>query len=171
MKDTRIDKATKQVSGNPLLMSVFVGIALIIGVILGHSASSGPAVSEAAPVVDYSASGTPAIKPVETAPIEVVETPRNHETNDSLIVSDNSGTVMVGGTHNHFAAELDRTPAKIPQPVRRVIPIVVERMVPKEPKPVKIWTRPGIPAHSRLGRTLLTLKRFEDAGVRIFVEN
>lgn len=169
MKDTRIDKATKQVSGNPLLMSVFVGIALLVGVILGHSASSGPGVSEAAPVADYSASGTPAIKPVETAP--AIETPRNHETSDSLIVSDNSGTVMVGGTHNHFAVEPDRTPTKIPRPVRRVIPIVVERMVPKEPKPVKIWTRPGIPAHSRLGRTLLTLKRFEDAGVRIFVEN
>ena len=173
-KDTRIDKTTKQVTGNPLLMSVFVGIALMIGVIVGSSASSGPAISEAAPT-DYSDStGTPAIEPVET--------PRNHETSDSLVVSDNSGTVNVGGTHNHFVVEPEnRTPAKIPRPLNNIrrmvpvkVPIVVERMaeeVPKEPEPVKVWTRPGIPAHSRLGRTLLTVKHFQDRGVRVFVEN
>ena len=166
--NTRIDKATKQVSSNPLLMSVFVGIALIIGVNIGQNGSSGPVVSQAAPA-DYT-TGTPAIEPSET--------PRNHETSDSLVVSDNSGTVNVGGTHVYEAeSPPKRTPATVMRPMRVVeVPVIVERMVererPPEPKPKqKIWTRPGIPADSRLGRTMLTLKRFEDAGVRIYAEH
>lgn len=148
-----------------LSIAVVAGITLFFGIAIGNMSDSGPTPAVAqTPYVPTT--GTPAIK---------VPEPRNHETKDSLIVSDNSGEVNLGGVHYHVAAVAsnppNRTPTTVIQPtLTRIVevPVVVERIVEREP--VRIWTRPGIPEDSRLGRTLAALRRFEDAGVRITVE-
>lgn len=160
----RMFKATaKTVLKSPaLLMSITAGVALMIGVMIGKSGGPTQSVaSESTPVVALTVAetkpeGTPAIEPVE-------QQPRNHEVKDSLVISDNSGTVNIGGAHYH-QTQPNRTPAK-QTTVTRIIEVPVIREVPK-----RIWARPGIPANSRLGRTLATLQRFENAGVRITVE-
>lgn len=169
-KKTAMTRET--ITKSPLLMfSIIAGVALMIGVLLGQSGNTGPAQSEASQ--SYSA---PSPSLDRTPASEAIETPRNNETKESLVVSDNSGTVNIGGTHTHHYDEPDRTPARevreVTHTVIREVPVVVERQVTVERvKPARIWTRPGIPQDSRLGRTMLTLQRFEDAGVRLYAEN
>jgi hypothetical protein len=157
------------------MMSIIAGVALMIGVLAGQSGSTGPADSQAQST--YSAPSTPSGTP-ESEVSE--EQPRNNETKESLVVSDNSGTVNIGGVHHHHGEEEqpDRTPAREVQQVTRIVertvevPIIVEREVRVETqRPARIWTRPGIPEDSRLGRTMKTLQRFENAGVRLYAEN
>lgn len=149
-----------------LSLCIVAGLGLMIGVGIGNSGRTGPAPA-AAQDQSYTApttNGTPASEPSEEQPTE------QHELKDSLVVSDNSGTVNIGGTHFHEAPMPDRTPATVIQPtITRTV--VVEQPVKKPERKKHIWTRPGIPANSRLGRTMLTLQRFEDAGVRIYAEN
>jgi hypothetical protein len=159
-----------------LMMSIIGGVALMIGVVLGNSGATGPAPSQAASFQQSQPdiNGTPGSEAEEKA----------HENTDSLVVSDNSGTVNVGGTHHHYS---DRTPGSEVQErlttVIREVPVrIVERVVEKpvyieariertvEPEH-KIWTRPSVPAESRLGRTMATLKKFDTAGVRLYAEN
>lgn len=155
-----------------LILCIVAGVALMIGVGIGGNTGPAPVAAQN----DSDSIGTPANEPVREQPqnevlvIEVekplaeVSKAKDSLIVEALVVSDNTGTVNIGGTHIHEPPK--RTPVTVIQPIREVI---VERIV--EPKPARIWTRPGIPAHSRLGRTLLTLKRFEDAGVRIYVEH
>lgn len=160
------NKMSKAVLKSPaLVMSVIAGVALLIGVFIGNNVGPVPSVASEPtnPVlVPTAAERTPAER---TPAIEPVEQPRNHEVKDSLIVSDNSGTVNIGGTHYHQAQPTpDRTPVRQTTITVIKVPVIIR----EEPK--RIWTRPGIPANSRLGRTLATLQRFENAGVRITVK-
>ena len=166
-----------------LMYCLIAGVALIIGSMVGDD--TGPAVSVGQDVSESEYPEYPELLPLpvesELVPLAEPEppsrTPASESPGESLIISNNSGIVNSGivnvGTHYHRTA---RTPARVvervverPVIVERVVeqPVVVERVVERQPK---IWTRPGVPADSRLGRTLLTLKRFEDAGVRIYVE-
>jgi len=157
-----------------LTMSIIAGVALMIGVVLGNSGSTGPAPSQAASVQ-------------QTQPDIISRTPgsdveeKAHENTDSLVVSDNSGTVNVGGTHHHYdngtpGSEVQERHTTVIReiPVTRIVERVVEKPVYVETRieqTSKIWTRPGVPAESRLGRTMMTLKKFEQAGVRLYAEN
>ena len=173
----------RQVKFPILTLCIVAGVALMIGVGIGGNAGPAPVAAQN----DSDSIGTPANEPVKEQPqnelvvevkeltveveplvVEVKELaveakePLAVEMNkmkdslvvEALVVSSNSGTVNIGGTHIH-------------KPVVRVIEKI---RVVKQPAPVRIWTRPGVPEDSRLGRTLLTLRRFEQAGVRIYVD-
>ena len=167
------------VSKFPILtLCIVAGVALMIGVGIGGNTGPAPVAAQN----DSGLIGTPANEPVREQPQNEVKTlvievekplaevskAKDSLIVEALVVSDNTGTVNIGGTHIHEPPK--RTPVTVIQPIREVI---VERVVKPKPtrKPTRIWTRPGIPAHSRLGRTMFTLKRFEDAGVRIYVEH
>ena len=142
----------------------------MIGVSISGKTGPAPVVAQD----NSNPTGTPVNEPVKEQPqnevkelIVEVEAPlavevkeplvvKVNKTVEQLVVSNNSGTVNIGGTHIH----------KPVQPVR----IIEKIRLVKQPAPVRIWTRPGIPEDSRLGRTLLTLRRFEKAGVRIYVD-
>ena len=153
-----------------LMMSIIAGVALMVGVLLGNSGSTGPAPSQAS-VVQQQPHRTPGSEAEE-----------KNENTDSLVVSDNSGTVNVGGTHYHGTPgseiqERHTTVVVREIPVTRIVervvekPVYIERTVTVTERPAKIWTRPSVPAESRLGRTMMILKKFDSAGVRLYAEN
>ena len=177
MSDPRSTKKNVLSPANNLTLfaSIIAAAFLAIGMMIGNLIDSGPVIVHASPSPDVYT--TPATATATTAPAmtnEASEVPLLERMEESILVSENSGIVNVGGEHHHHYASADDggggTP-RVVEPTILEVPTIVERTIPATPKidPVEIWTTPDIPADSRLGRTLLTLARFEQAGVRINV--
>ncbi len=149
----------------PWTLAALMAFALIVGVMYGKS--SGPATAVAS--IEDTLPDPPLLGETPTTiPVRTLEV----ATQDSVVVAENNGTVNVGGYHTHYKPNIPAAPpiVRIIERTRTVYvdkPVYVEKRVERPLR--KVWTKPGVPARTRLGATLLTLRRFQDAGVDVGV--